>query len=101
MTASSMKFERLQLSRADNARYYAPVAICVYIAAICVALMITSGFLIHMQDALALTFAGLFGLLLCAALGSLFWYVQRRELRFWRLTTTRQASANFEAVEQL
>jgi len=101
MTATAVKLERLQLSRADNARYYAPVAICVYIAALCVGLMITSAFLVHMQDVLALTFAGLFGLLLSGALGALFWYVQRRELRYWPMSTTQDAAANFDAVLQL
>ena len=61
--------ERLRLAGMERAKYFAPVAICAYLAALCVALIITSAFLDGVRDAVAITAAGIFGLLVCGSLG--------------------------------
>ena len=58
-----MQAERLQLAGFERVKYFAPVAICGYLSALCVALIITSAFLDNMRDAIAITAAGVFGLL--------------------------------------
>jgi hypothetical protein len=93
-----MDAERMQLTGVDRLRYFVPTAICMYLAALCVVLMITSAFLVSRQNAVAVTVAGLYGLLLSGGLGALFWYAQRRDLRFLRITTSAGAQANFAAV---
>ena len=59
-----MQAERLHLAGFERMKYFAPVAICGYLAALCLALIITSAFLDNIQDAIAITAAGVFGLLL-------------------------------------
>ncbi|HEY1726336.1 MAG TPA: hypothetical protein VGF89_12995 [Steroidobacteraceae bacterium] len=93
--------ERLRLERADCARYYAPVAICGYLAALCVALVVTAAFLPNRHEALAVTAAALFGLVLSGALGLGMLTVQLRELRYLAVTTGTDAKANFERVAHL
>jgi hypothetical protein len=77
-----MRRERLQLVGGDWARYFAPVAMCGYLAAICVALIVTASFLPNRHQTAAISAAGLFGLLLSCGLGALLLYNQLRELRF-------------------
>jgi hypothetical protein len=91
--------ERLQLVGLDRARYFAATAICIYLAALCVVLIATSAFLASLQDAIAVTVAGVFGLMLTGGLGFLFWRTQRRELEYTRLATAADATANFARVE--
>jgi len=90
--------ERLELKGSERTRYFAPTAICGYLAALCVALIVNSLFLVSMQDAAAVTAAGVFGLLLSSGLGLLFWRAQRRDLRYLRVITSSDALANFESV---
>jgi hypothetical protein len=61
---------------------------------------VTSAFLMSLQNAVAVTAAGVFGLVLTGGLGCLFWRAQRRDLRFTRLTTAAEASANYAAVRR-
>jgi hypothetical protein len=82
-----MHRERLQLVGGDWARYFAPVAICGYVAAICVALIVTASFLPNRHQTAAISAAGLFGLMLSCGLGALLLYNQLRELRFVSLHT--------------
>ena len=96
-----MRHERLQLGRADSARYFAPVAFCGYIAAICIALIITSAFLPHLPNAAALAVVGALGFTLSAALGATFLHVQLRELRYWSVPTLCDSLSNFETVTRL
>ena len=96
-----MDNERLQLSRADRVRYFAPVAFCGFIASICGALIVTSRFLAHLPDAVALTAAGGFGFALAAGLGAAFLWVQLRELRYLTVLTQSDADANFDLVARL
>jgi hypothetical protein len=93
--------ERLQLGYADRARYFAPVAFCGFIASICAALMVTSLFLPHLPDAIALTAAGGFGFTLASGLGAAFLWVQLRELRYQTVQTPSDAKVNFDRVARL
>jgi hypothetical protein len=93
-----MNSERLHLGGVERARYYLPTAICFYLATLCLVLTFTSTFLRTLQNAVAVTAAGLFGLLLSAGLGFVFWQAQRRDLSFTLLRTTADAPSNFAAV---
>jgi hypothetical protein len=96
-----MQPERLQLAGIERAKYFAPVAICGYLAALCLALIVTSPFLVNMHDAIAITAAGVFGLLASAGLGAIFLRSQLRELRYMVVPTLSDPIANFEAVGRL
>lgn len=96
-----MGIERLQLAGIERAQYFAPVAICGYLAALCLALTVTSAFLVNMRDARAITAAGIFGLLVSGGLGALVLRSQLRELRYVVVTTQSDPIANFEAVGRL
>jgi hypothetical protein len=91
--------EHLQLAGMDRARYFAPTVICIYLAAVCVVLILTSAFLVRLQDAIAVTVAGVFGLMLTGGLGFLFWRAQRRDLRYTLWVTAADATANFAWVQ--
>ncbi len=88
----------MQLVGADRVRYFVPTAICVYLAGLCLVLIVTSAFLVTLQNAVAVTAAGVFGLLLTGGLGVVFWRAQRGDLQYTRLVTGANAAANFEAV---
>jgi hypothetical protein len=100
-TAIANPPERLHLARLERAKYFAPVAICGYLAALCVALIITSAFLDTMRDAIAVTAAGVFGLLMSGSLGGAILRVQLRELRYLVVPTHADPLANFEVVRRL
>ena len=93
-----MQAERLHLAGFERMKYFAPVAICGYLAALCLALIITSAFLDNIQDAIAITAAGVFGLLLSGGLGAAILRVQLRELRYIVVQTRGGADENFAAV---
>ena len=88
----------MQLTGVDRFRYFVPTAICIYLAALCAVLIVTSAFIVSRQNAVAVTVAGLYGLVLSGGLGLIFWYAQRRDLQFLRITTSSDAQSNFEAV---
>ena len=90
--------ERLRLAGLARAKYFAPVAICAYLAALCVALIITSAFLDNIRDAIAITAAGVFGLMVSGALGGAILSVQLSELRYTVVRTQADPLSNFEAV---
>lgn len=96
-----MHAERLQLAGLERAKYFAPVAICGYLAALCVALIITSAFLDNMRDAIAITAAGLFGLMVSGGLGAAILRSQLRELNYTVIRTQSNPQANFDAVARL
>jgi hypothetical protein len=88
----------MQLVGLDRARYFAPTVICVYLSAICLVLIVTSLFLVSLQDAVAVTAAGVFGVLLSGGLGLLFWRAQRRDLMYETISTPSDAHSNFRWV---
>jgi hypothetical protein len=90
--------ERMELAGLDRARYFLPTAICVYLATLCVVLIITSAFVASLQNAVAVTAAGVFGLLLTGGLGFAFWRAQRHDLRFLTVRTSADAQSNFGTV---
>jgi hypothetical protein len=91
--------ERMELAGVDRVRYFVPTAICAYLAALCVVLIVTSVFLVTLQNAVAVTAAGIFGLLLTGGLGAVFWRAQRRDLRYTQCATGADAASNFDAVQ--
>ena len=93
-----MNAERMKLVGADRLRYFVPTAICLYLAALCAVLIVTSRFIVSLQNAVAITAAGFFGMLLSGGLGLLFWRAQQRDLQFSTVTTASDAQSNFEAV---
>lgn len=93
-----MNTERMQLTGIDRLRYFVPTAICLYLAALCAVLILTSPFLVSLQNAVAVTAAGLFGLLMSGGMGYIFWRAQRRDLQFVRVVTSSNAESNFEAI---
>jgi len=101
LTTAVVHPERLKLVGLDWAKYFAPVAICVYLAGLCVALIITSAFVENMRDVLAITAAGIFGLLISGALGAAILRVQLKELSYVVVPTQSDAIANFHAVSRL
>jgi hypothetical protein len=96
-----MSVERLKLHGTDWARYFAPVAFCAYLAAICVALIVTSVFLHNLRDTLAVSAAAAFGLLLSGALGLGVFGMQLHELRYLSVATQFDAESNFARVVRL
>jgi hypothetical protein len=95
-----MTLKRMELAGLDRARYFVPTAICAYLAGMCVLLIITSAFLVTLQNAVAVTAAGAFGLLLTGGLGWVLWRAQRRDLLYTRFTTAAAAEVNFDAVRR-
>jgi hypothetical protein len=93
-----MYVERLRLHGSDWARYFAPVAFCAYLAAICIALIVTSAFLHNLREALAVSAAAAFGLLLSGALGMGVLGMQLHELRYLSVVTAFDSGVNFERV---
>jgi hypothetical protein len=94
----AMRRERLKLVGGDWARYFAPVAICIYVAAICAALIVTSTFLSNRHEGVAISAAGVFGMLMSCALGAALLYMQLRELRYVAVHTHRDASTQYQRV---
>jgi hypothetical protein len=88
----------MKLTGVDRLRYFVPTAICLYLAALCAVLIVTSAFVVSRQNAVAITVAGLYGLLLSGGLGLIFWLAQRRDLRFLRIATSSDSESNFAAV---
>jgi uncharacterized membrane protein YgdD (TMEM256/DUF423 family) len=68
---------------------------------LCVALIVTSAFVDNMRDVIAITGAGIFGLLVTGALGTAILRVQLRQLRYVAISTQSDALTNFHAVGRL
>ena len=93
-----MNSQRLELVGTDRVRYFVPTAICLYLAVLCAVLIVTSAFIVSLQNAVAVTAAGVFGLILTGGLGLIFLQAQRRDLTFLRVSTRADAPSNFAAV---
>jgi len=88
----------MELRGVDRVRYFVPTAICLYLAIVCVVLIVVSLFLVSLQNAVAVTAAGVFGLLMTSGLGFAFWRSQRKDLRYTLITTGADSATNFSAV---
>ena len=93
-----MTRDRLQLAGGEWARYFAPVAICIYVALICAALIVTAAFLPNRIEGAAISAAGLFGMLLSCALGAALLFTQLHELRYIAVHTETDATAVYQRV---
>jgi nitrate reductase gamma subunit len=93
-----MDMELLELGRADRARYFAPAAICGYLAALCVAVAVTSAFVVTLAGAVAVTAVGVGGALALGALGLLLYRAQQRERRYRTVATGGDGATQFDAV---
>jgi hypothetical protein len=82
----------MELRAGETARYFVASTMCLYIATICLILIIVSAFFSAMRDASALTATGVFGLLVSAAVGCAFYWSQLRELRYEEIETARESA---------
>ena len=91
----------LKLHGADRARYFAPVVFFGLLASLCLALIAVSPFLVTLPDALAITAAGLFGLISTAIAGALILRTRLRWLRYASIPLHSDRAAAAAAVRQL
>ena len=91
----------LELQGADRARYFAPVMFFGFLAALCVALITITPFLVSFHDAMALAAAGVFGLLATGGVGALILRLQLRWLRYTAVPISVDADTALEAVRRL
>jgi hypothetical protein len=91
----------LKLEGLDRAKYFAPVLFFGFLAALCLALITLSAFLVTVRDALAITAAGLFGLVSTGAAGALILRLQLRWLRYTAVTISTDRETAFGAVRRL
>jgi hypothetical protein len=91
----------LKLHGLDRARYFAPVAFLGFLAALCLALITVSAFLVTIRDALAIAAAGLFGLMLTGGTGAVILKLQLRWLRYASIPISGDRDPAFAAVRQL
>ncbi len=91
----------LRLQGIDRARYFAPVMFFGFLAALCLALITVSAFLVTIHDALAITAVGLFGLLATGAAGAVILHLQLRWLRYTAIPISTNAATALAAVRTL
>jgi hypothetical protein len=91
----------LKLQGIDRARYFAPVVFFGFLAALCLALITVSAFLVTVRDALAIAAAGLFGLVSTGAAGALILRLQLRWLRYTAIPISTDRETAFGAVRRL
>jgi hypothetical protein len=91
----------LRLQGIDRARYFAPVMLFAFLAALCLALIAVSAFLVTIHDALAITVAGLFGMLATGAAGMVILRLQLRWLRYTAIPVSTDPATAFAAVRRL
>jgi hypothetical protein len=91
--------EGMRLKGLEWWRYYVPTLICSYLAAMSLALLVTSWFLPRDQNALTISGTAVYGLLFSGFVGWLFWRAQRRDLRFYRIPTETYADTYFDRVQ--
>jgi hypothetical protein len=91
----------LELQGADRARYFAPVVFFGFLAALCVALISVTPFLVAFHDAMVLAAAGVFGLLATAGVGFVILRAQLRLLRYSSVPISIEADQALEAVRRL
>jgi len=91
----------LKLEGLDRAKYFAPVVFFGFLAALCLALITVSVFLVTLRDALAITAAGLFGLVATGAAGGVILRLQLRWLRYTSIPISSDRATAFAAVRRL
>jgi hypothetical protein len=91
----------LKLQGIDRAKYFAPVVFFGFLAALCLALITVSVFLVTLRDALAITAAGLFGLIATGGAGALILRLQLRWLRYTCIPISSDRATAFAAVRRL
>lgn len=91
----------LELQGLDRARYFAPVAFFGFLAALCVALITVTPFLVTVHDAVAIAAAGVFGLLATGGVGALILRAQLRWLRYSSVPISIDADLALQAVRRL
>jgi hypothetical protein len=91
----------LRLQGIDWARYFAPVMLFAFLAALCLALIAVSAFLVSIHDALAITAAGLFGMLATGAAGAVILRLQLRWLRYTAIPISTDPATALAAVRRL
>ena len=91
----------LQLQGFDRARYFAPVVFFGFLAAMCLALITVSAFLVRIHDAAAIAAAGLFGLLATGGVGALILRLQLRWLRYTSVPISIDADTALAAVRRV
>ncbi len=85
---SAMLPATLKLQGIDRARYFAPVVFFGFLAALCLALIAVSAFLVAVPDAIAIGAAGIFGLVATALAGGWVLHLQLRWLRYTSIPVT-------------
>jgi hypothetical protein len=96
----SASLPTLQLQGFDRARYFAPVLFFAFLAALCLALITVSAFLVTIRDAVAIAAAGVFGLLATGSVGALILRLQLRWLRYTCVPLSIDADRAFEAARR-
>jgi hypothetical protein len=91
----------LRLQGIDRARYFAPVAFFGFLAMLCIALITVTPFLVTVHDAIAITAAGLFGLLATGGVGGLILRMQLRWLRYTSIPINVDGRTALAAVHAL
>jgi hypothetical protein len=91
----------LRLQGVDWARYFAPVMFFAFLAALCLALITVSAFLVTIHDALAIAIAGLFGMLATGAAGAVILRLQLRWLRYTTIPISTDPDTARAAVRRL
>ena len=91
----------LKLRGADRARYFAPVVFFGFLAALCLALIAISPFLVGIRDAVAISAPGVFGLISTGAAGALILRTQLRWLRYSCIPLHADRCAAAAAVRQV
>jgi hypothetical protein len=91
----------LQLHGVDRVRYFAPVMIFAFLAALCLATITVSVFLVTVHDALAIAAAGIFGMLAAGGAGALILRLQLRWLRYSAVPLSTDPATALAAVRQL
>ena len=91
----------LRLQGLDRVRYFAPVVFFAFLAAMCLAVITVSAFVVTMHDAIAITAAGLFGMLATGAAGTVILRLQLRWLRYSSIPISTDRDAALAAIRQL
>ena len=91
----------LRLHGIDRARYFAPVIFFAFLAALCLATIAVSAFLVTFHDVLAITATGLFGMLATGTAAAVILRLQLRWLRYTAIPITTDRHTALNALRRL